>query len=205
MATARGCQCNMHAQTSRALPCLPGARTPGSGRQGPGTAYQTTSILESPHTCNVPCRGCRLPHSCLHSAGLPAQLPDKVRSSPQHCVAADWQQRFADLVCTAAGLVAASANASCASVLRIPKVALMFLTQEAMPHERLWEKWLASVAGLVPTLCTANAVCARGGFKVSHPAAPPSCSFAQTCVYPACQIVQMKEAVAAVADGLARQ
>ena len=93
-------------------------------------------------------------------------------------------------------------------MLRIPKVALMFLTQEAMPHERLWEKWLASVAGQVPTLCTANAVCARGGFKVRPPAAHhllSMCSSAQTCVCIACQIVQTKKAVAAVADDLPHQ
>jgi len=55
----------------------------------------------------------------------------------------------------------------CPGVLQLPKVAMMFLTQGPMPHEPLWEAWLAGISGLVPTLCVANAVCARGGLSVS--------------------------------------
>ncbi len=55
---------------------------------------------------------------------------------------------------------------SCPEQLQIPKVAMMFLTQGPMPHEELWKRWLASIAGFIPTLCLANAVCGRGGLPV---------------------------------------
>lgn len=60
------------------------------------------------------------------------------------------------------------ATQGCSRTLTIPKVALMFLTKGAMPHEALWEKWLAGTEGLIPTLCAANAVCARDGLQVCH-------------------------------------
>lgn len=61
---------------------------------------------------------------------------------------------------------------SCPEVLQVPKVAMLFLTQGPMPHEELWKRWLASIAGTIPTLCLGNAVCARGGLPVSSQSLP---------------------------------
>jgi hypothetical protein len=36
---------------------------------------------------------------------------------------------------------------ACGGALRIPKVALLFLTRGDMPHERVWRTWLESAAG----------------------------------------------------------
>ena len=35
----------------------------------------------------------------------------------------------------------------CAAALRMPKVALMFLTTGDMPHGKLWREWFESIAG----------------------------------------------------------
>lgn len=47
----------------------------------------------------------------------------------------------------------------CGALLQMPKVALMFLTRGPMPHEELWNRWLASAAGLVAVDCTSSSVC----------------------------------------------
>ena len=38
----------------------------------------------------------------------------------------------------------------CAAALRMPKVALMFLTTGDMPHGKLWREWFESIAGEGP-------------------------------------------------------
>eukprot|EP00884_Botryococcus_braunii_P000016 jgi/Botrbrau1/10014/Bobra.0012s0101.1 len=61
---------------------------------------------------------------------------------------------------------------SCGATLRIPKVALLFLTRGEMPHERVWRAWLESAAGLLPMYCLASALCARGGYPLLDKVSP---------------------------------
>ena len=49
----------------------------------------------------------------------------------------------------------------CGAMLHMPKVALMFLTRGPMPHEELWNRWLASAAGLVAVDCASNSLCSQ--------------------------------------------
>ncbi|KAL3144019.1 hypothetical protein ABBQ32_003823 [Trebouxia sp. C0010 RCD-2024] len=49
----------------------------------------------------------------------------------------------------------------CGALLQMPKVALMFLTRGPMPHEELWNRWLASAAGLVAVDCTSTSLCSQ--------------------------------------------
>jgi hypothetical protein len=46
--------------------------------------------------------------------------------------------------------------------VRAPKVALLFLTKGAMPHDAMWAAWLEGAAGLVPADCAAAAGCEDG-------------------------------------------
>lgn len=39
---------------------------------------------------------------------------------------------------------------ACDALLQIPKVAMLFLTPGALPHERLWREWLQGAASLLP-------------------------------------------------------
>lgn len=57
----------------------------------------------------------------------------------------------------------AASDGSCDAALNHPKVALMFLTRGALPHEALWARWLDAAAGLLPLPCVAAAACGRGG------------------------------------------
>ena len=49
----------------------------------------------------------------------------------------------------------------CGAMLQMPKVALMFLTRGPMPHEELWNRWLASAAGLVAVDCASSSLCSQ--------------------------------------------
>lgn len=57
----------------------------------------------------------------------------------------------------------------CGAMLQMPKVALMFLTRGPMPHEELWNRWLASAAGLVAVDCTSNSLCSQIPMPSSSP------------------------------------
>ena len=56
-----------------------------------------------------------------------------------------------------------SAAATCATVLGMPKVALLFLARDSLPHEELWKAWLGSAAGLVNTKCIKGLPCQNFG------------------------------------------
>ena len=64
----------------------------------------------------------------------------------------------------------------CGALLQMPKVALMFLTRGPMPHEELWNRWLASAAGLVAVDCASASVCPHISTNASSSDAttPPS-------------------------------
>ena len=47
----------------------------------------------------------------------------------------------------------------CGALLQMPKVALLFLVQGPVPHERLWTEWFLSSTDRVSAACTAAAVC----------------------------------------------
>ncbi|KAK9808849.1 hypothetical protein WJX72_005003 [[Myrmecia] bisecta] len=63
----------------------------------------------------------------------------------------------------------------CAAALRMPKVALMFLTRGDMPHERLWSDWFAGGAGLVSLDAVRTLACARQRYLVLD-RLQPACS-----------------------------
>ncbi|CAK0758242.1 hypothetical protein CVIRNUC_002605 [Coccomyxa viridis] len=54
-----------------------------------------------------------------------------------------------------------SSTTSGCPMLRVPKVALMFLTRGDMPHEASWAAWLRSAEGMVPIDPAQNALCAH--------------------------------------------
>lgn len=56
-----------------------------------------------------------------------------------------------------------AAAATCESVLGMPKVALLFLIRDIIPHEDVWKVWLASAAGLVNTKCLKGLPCQSFG------------------------------------------
>jgi len=51
----------------------------------------------------------------------------------------------------------------CGASIGSPKVALLFLTKGAMPHDAMWAAWLEGAAGLVAADCAADAACAEAG------------------------------------------
>ena len=56
-----------------------------------------------------------------------------------------------------------SAAATCATALGMPKVALLFLARDALPHQELWKVWLGSAASLVNTRCIKGLPCQSFG------------------------------------------
>lgn len=61
-----------------------------------------------------------------------------------------------------------TASATCESLLGMPKVALIFLIRDFLPHEELWRVWLASAAGLVNTKCIKGLPCQNLGREYWH-------------------------------------
>ncbi|KAK9822232.1 hypothetical protein WJX81_002852 [Elliptochloris bilobata] len=59
----------------------------------------------------------------------------------------------------ASSLVQVADAAGRCGELRVPKVALMFLTRGAMPHESLWKVWLGAADGVLPRAAAAAAAC----------------------------------------------
>ena len=53
---------------------------------------------------------------------------------------------------------------SCRDALRVPSVALLFLTRGPLPFEALWREWLLQARGMLPLYCVAAAACANGGW-----------------------------------------
>ena len=60
----------------------------------------------------------------------------------------------------------------CGAMLQMPKVALMFLTRGPMPHEELWNRWLASAAGLVAVDCASSSLCSQAPVNGSSASQP---------------------------------
>ncbi|DBB02673.1 TPA: hypothetical protein ACH3X3_011637 [Trebouxia sp. C0006] len=65
--------------------------------------------------------------------------------------------------CSHSSISPATASASCASLLGMPKIALLFLARDALPHQELWKTWLGSAAGLVNTKCVKGLPCQNFG------------------------------------------
>ncbi len=65
--------------------------------------------------------------------------------------------------CSHSSISPATASANCASLLGMPKIALLFLARDALPHQELWKAWLGSAAGLVNTKCVKGLPCQNFG------------------------------------------
>lgn len=84
---------------------------------------------------------------------LPLNITDPMEEEAEYAdaVAAATPVRPQDLLDAALGMPPHTAPPSpCDALLRIPKVALMFLTPGALAHERLWSAFFSSVTGAVP-------------------------------------------------------
>lgn len=54
----------------------------------------------------------------------------------------------------------------CAGALQISKVALLFIAERAVVHQRVWQAWFAAAEGLVPAeVLQGSSVCAQGAFQ----------------------------------------
>lgn len=88
--------------------------------------------------------------------------PDPRKQNPTQCMPIDQvldEEGFHDN-----SLVAQQLNKHddhCGAMLQMPKVALMFLTRGPMPHEELWNRWLASAAGLLAVDCASSSLCSQ--------------------------------------------
>lgn len=47
----------------------------------------------------------------------------------------------------------------CSALLRVPKVAMLFLATSGFPHAAMWGTWFQQAGGLLPSDCLTAAVC----------------------------------------------
>lgn len=63
-------------------------------------------------------------------------------------------------------MVLHTARDDCAGALQISKVALLFVAERAIIHERVWRAWFAAAEGLVPAEALHNSsACEQGSFQ----------------------------------------
>ncbi|KAL3131147.1 hypothetical protein ABBQ38_000452 [Trebouxia sp. C0009 RCD-2024] len=73
------------------------------------------------------------------------------------------QNGMTQLGCGHSSISPMGTAASCATALAMPKVALLFLARDALPHQELWKAWLGSAAALVNTQCLRGLPCQNFG------------------------------------------
>ena len=133
-----------------------------AGQPGRATAgYCTWPLRGSPARAAhpAPCTGSVA--GCAGSAD--AKSPDCCPGLP-HCV-----QRGKPGGAPALDEQLASAPDHCGAALRMPRVAMLFLTRGPMPHEALWTAWLAGARGHIQAECAAVTMCSAedpGNLKV---------------------------------------
>lgn len=95
--------------------------------------------------------------------------PDHRKQNPTQCMPLDEVLDSAGQSLTAPALATElqQHDDQCGALLQMPKVALMFLTRGPMPHEELWNRWLASAAGLVAVDCASASLCSTAPINSS--------------------------------------
>ena len=112
--------------------------------------------------------------------------PDHRKQNPTQCmpIAEVLDDAGKDLQASDLATELSHHEDQCGALLQMPKVALMFLTRGPMPHEELWNRWLASAAGLVAVECASASLCSQTQSNSSRSSSNPQPSMQalkQTC------------------------
>lgn len=112
--------------------------------------------------------------------------PDHRKQNPTQCmpIAEVLDDAGEDLQASDLATELSHHEDQCGALLQMPKVALMFLTRGPMPHEELWNRWLASAAGLVAVDCASASLCSQTQSNSSRSSSNPQPSMQalkQTC------------------------
>lgn len=146
---------------------LSGLNARANAATKPKADFNTNSVLE---------RICR--------AHIDAE-PDHRKQNPTQCMPVDevLDEAGTPLQPPALAIELSHHDDQCGALLQIPKVALMFLTRGPMPHEELWNRWLASAAGLVAVDCASDSLCNHTPVNGSRTKAsqPSMQALKQTC------------------------
>ena len=141
---------------------------PGAFCHGPPTlcasraAWQSHDWLLHLASTMQPCTCCTQPSHTAHAqssrAGFCSGSPDWKTSD--RCPSLPSCAQIGESGgATAVEEQLASAPDRCGIALRMPRVAMLFLTRGPMPHEALWTAWLAGARGHIQAECAAAAVC----------------------------------------------
>lgn len=142
--------------------------TAGKTSQVPNAELSTNSILD--RICHAP---------------VDAE-PDHRKQSPTQCMPLNevLDDAGESLAAPALAKELQQHDDQCGALLQMPKVALMFLTRGPMPHEELWNRWLASAAGLVAVDCASASLCSQtptNGSSIKSNPQPSMQALKQAC------------------------